>query len=198
MSNKWTTSTAALARHLAKNTHIIARHPHASQLHTYITQLIHTIEHTINRPPPPRFCGQCDTTTPTGHLCGHALYAPREHTETTCPHCHTTHHIDQLYQRTLDAAEHLAFTRETLIGNQRTHDAELYSEGLMGELDEFVHWQAFNRWVRERKLLPVMWLQPNGQHTHTPSPGARPEYRLGDLRYLRRTTKHQNDKTTSL
>lgn len=180
-------STADLALRLAANVHVIARRPDAGQCYAQIKQIVDDIEKVINRPPAPRFCGQCDTLIER-KICGLALYAPRDAIEVTCPNplCRTTHNIEKLYNRTLNNADNKYFPRDVLIGNQRV-DAERYTTGIMGELGEFVHWQTFNRWIREHQLKPAMWVRPNGRRVFTRhSPDDVPEYRLADVRKVKR------------
>lgn len=196
------TSTADLALHLAANVHAIARRPDAGACYTQIKAIVDDIERVINRPPAPRFCGQCDTMIER-KICGLALYAPRDAIEVTCPNplCRTTHNIERLYNRTLNNAENKTFPREVLIGNQRT-DADRYTTGIMGELGEFVHWRTFARWVREHQLKPAIWVRPNGRRVFTRhSSEDTPEYRLADVRKVKRhmdrkTGKAKTAKTT--
>lgn len=188
-------TTADLALDLAANVHAIARRPDAGQCYAQIRQIVDDIEKVINRPPAPRFCGQCDTMIER-KICGLALYAPRDAIEVTCPNplCRTLHNIERLYNRTLNNADNKTFPRDVLIGNQRT-DAERYTTGIMGELGEFVHWQTFNRWIREHQLKPVMWVRPNGRRVFTRhSTDDTPEYRLYDVRKVKRAMDRKNSK----
>ncbi|OIN81648.1 hypothetical protein [Mycobacterium malmoense] len=183
---------SVLALLLAHNVHAIASHKDAGRCYHDIRDAITQIEHAINRPPAPRFCGQCDTKIDR-KICGLALYAPRTAIEVTCPNpqCRTLHNIEKLYTRTLHNAETMTFPREVLIGNQRTDNPDRYTTGIMGELGEFVHWQTFNRWVRENRLRPATYVRPNGRrsfHRHTPQDT--PEYRLADVRKTKRLMDH--------
>ena len=190
------TTTSDLALALAGNVPAIARRPDAGACFAQIKHLVDDIEKVINRPPAPRFCGQCDTMIDR-KICGLALYAPRDALEVTCsnPLCRTVHNIERLYNRTLNNADNKTFPREVLIGNQRT-DAERYTTGIMGELDEFIHWQTFNRWIRDKQLKPAMWVRPNGRRVFTRhSTDDTPEYRLADVRKIKRAMDRKTGKT---
>ncbi|CQD03707.1 gp75 protein [Mycobacterium europaeum] len=189
------TTTSDLALALAGNVPAIARRPDAGACFAQIKHLVDDIEKVINRPPAPRFCGQCDTMIDR-KICGLALYAPRDALEVTCsnPLCRTVHNIERLYNRTLNNADNKTFPREVLIGNQRT-DAERYTTGIMGELDEFIHWQTFNRWIRDKQLKPAMWVRPNGRRVFTRhSTDDTPEYRLADVRKIKRAMDRKTGK----
>lgn len=191
------TTTADLALELAANVHVIARRPDAGQCYAQIKAIVDDIEKVINRPPAPRFCGQCDTLIER-KICGLALYAPRDAIETTCPKCRTTHNIEKLYNRTLNNADNKTFPREVLIGNQRTDSPERYTTGIMGELGEFVHWRTFNRWIREHRIRPRQYLRPNGRRgltRHTADDI--PEYLLADVRKVKRRMDRKNGRKDS-
>lgn len=191
-----TTATTDLALQLAANVHAIARRLDAGACYAQIKALVDDIEKVINRPPAPRFCGQCDTMIDR-KICGLALYAPRDATEVVCPNplCRTVHNIEKLYNRTLNSADYKTFPRDVLIGNQRV-DAERYTTGIMGELGEFVHWQTFNRWIRDGQLRPRQYLRPNGRRgltRHTADDT--PEYLLADVRKIKRRMDRKTGKT---
>jgi hypothetical protein len=190
------TTTATLALHLADNVHAIARIDQAGQFYAELRHAVDQIERCINRPPAPRFCGQCDTMLDR-KMCGVLLYAPRDAVEVGCPNpeCCTVHNIEKLYARWLDYADGMSFPREILIGNQRTDNAELYHTGIMGGLDEFVPWQSFNRWIREHHLYAATYVQADGRRSTTRNtPSDIPEYRLADVRRIRRTMDRKTPK----
>lgn len=180
--------TTAYAQWLAHNAHALAGIEDIGHFHHQLRTLIGKAQRCVDCPPQPRFCGQCDTMMDR-KMCGLALYAPRDAVEVTCPNrdCRTVHNIEKLYTRTLNSAEYKLFPREVLIGNQRTDSPERYTTGIMGELGEFVHWQTFNRWLREKRLKPRMYLRPNGRRGfYRQSDDDTPEYRLADLRKVKR------------
>lgn len=181
--------TAGYALWLSEHVHDLALVDGIGQFQHRLKNHIDKIWRTIERPPAPKFCGQCDTMT-DGKICGPALYAPRDAIEITCPTCKTTHNIEKLYNRTLNNADNKNFPREVLIGNQRTTNGEHYTTGIMGELDEFVPWRTFHSWTFEGHLRPRQYLRPNGRrglNRHTEDDIA--EYRLADVRKLRRQTR---------
>lgn len=180
--------TAGYALWLADHTHDLAGIDDVGRFHQRLRDLIDKAQKCVDCPPSPRFCGQCDTMIDR-KICGLALYAPRDAIEVKCPNpkCRTVHDIEKLYNRTLNSADYKTFPREVLIGNQRTDSPERYTTGIMGELGEFVHWQAFNRWLREKRLKPAMYLRPNGRRGfYRHGDDDIPEYRLSDVRKVKR------------
>ncbi|UXA06568.1 hypothetical protein KXD96_28300 (plasmid) [Mycobacterium sp. SMC-2] len=122
---------------------------------------------------------------------------PRDAIEVTCPNpqCRTTHNIERLYNRTLNNADNKTFPRDVLIGNQRTDSPDRYTTGIMGELGEFVHWRTFARWIRDKQLKPAMWVRPNGRRGfYRHSPEDVPEYRLADVRKVKRAMDRKTGK----
>jgi hypothetical protein len=185
---------AGMALWLADNTTgIAARDDQAGQLHAALTRVVARIEQTVNRRVPPRFCGRCTTTiTKDGRKqrCELALYARRDAIEVTCPNpdCRTVHNVERLFNQQLAESAYLRFSREELIGNQRTSDGDRYWTGLMGELGEFVHWQAFYRWVAPGGVLqrPDGFRRPDGRIGGTRhSPSDVPMWRLSNVRKAR-------------
>ncbi|AXN50959.1 hypothetical protein MMRN_38630 [Mycobacterium marinum] len=192
MPSGWCPTTAEVARWLAVHVHAIACDESAGTWKREIDALARKIKRAIDRPPAPRFCGQCDTRIDR-KICGLMLYARREAIEVTCSQCRITHNIDALYNRWLNSIDYRIATREELIGNQRAANPELYDTGIMGALDEPVSWQQFSRWCRERHLKPVRYMRPNGRRgffRHSDQDIA--EYRVGDVRRVRRKMAQQN------
>jgi hypothetical protein len=192
---------------IAHNTHQIAGMEDAGRIVRRVASLKDRAERCVDKPPSPRFCGQCDTKIDR-KICGLALYAARDAIEVTCPNpqCRTVHNIEKLYNRTINSADNKHFPREVIIGNQRPASPENYSTGILGELEEFVHWQTFNRWLREKRFKPVMYLRPCGncprcqakipylcekgrRGFYRRNEGDIPEYRLADVRRV----KHRLD-----
>lgn len=190
----WQPTTAEVARWLATHVHALACDESAGVWKREIQALVKKITRAVDLPPAPIFCGQCDTTKVDRKLCGVNLYAHPSAIEITCPNCHSTHNVEKLRTRTINDSNDRAFTREELIGNQRTSDPTLYTTGIMGANDEFVHWQTFNRWVRERHLKPADYLRPGGRRhgNWRHSPEDIPRYRLGDVRRVRAKMEQQN------
>lgn len=186
--------TTAYAQWLTHHTHTLASIETIHQLHHRLTQLTKRAQRCVDRPPAPRFCGQCDTMI-NRKMCCIMLYTRPDAIEVTCPNpnCRTTHNIEKLYTRWENSIDHQIVSREKIIGNQRTPNAELYDTGIMGALNEFVHWQAFNRWIRDRHLKPVRYLRANGRRGFfRHGDDDIPEYRVGDVRKVKR----RMDRTT--
>lgn len=188
------TTSAAAAKWLATHVHTLACDSGAGQYKSEIRALVRKIEKVIDRPPAPRFCGQCDKMIDR-KMCGLMLYARRDAIEITCsnPLCRTTHNIEALYNRWLNYIDDQIVPREQIIGNQRVANPELYNTGIMGALDEFVHWQTFNRWAREGHIKPVRYQRPNGRRgffRHGDEDV--PEYRVGDVRRVKRKMDQAN------
>lgn len=190
----WQPTTAEVARWLAAHAHALACDEAAGRWKRDADGLVRKIEKVIDRPPAPRFCGQCDTKIDR-KICGLMLYARRDAIEVTCPNpaCRTTHNIDALYNRWRNAIDYQIVSRDEMIGNQRASNPELHNTGIMGALEEFVHWQTFNRWIRDGHLRPVRYLRPNGRRGFfRHGPEDEPEYRVGDVRRVNRKMAASN------
>lgn len=190
----WQPTTAEVARWLAAHAHALACDEAAGRWKRDADGLVRKIEKVIDRPPAPRFCGQCDTKIDR-KICGLMLYARRDAIEVTCPNpvCRTTHNIEALYNRWRNAIDYQIVSREEMIGNQRAANPELHNTGIMGALEEFVHWQTFNRWIRDGHLRPVRYLRPNGRRGFfRHGPEDEPEYRVGDVRRVNRKMAASN------
>lgn len=192
--NGWQPTTAEVARWLATHAHALACDEGAGVWKRDVGSLVARIKRVIDRPPAPRFCGQCDTKIDR-KICGMMLHARREAIEVTCPNpvCRTTHNIEALYNRWRNAIDYQIVSREEMIGNQRAANPELHNTGIMGALEEFVHWQTFNRWIRDGHLRPVRYLRPNGRRGFfRHGPEDEPEYRVGDVRRVNRKMAQNN------
>lgn len=181
-------SIEQMAVWLAAHVHSLACDESAGQWKRDIDGLVRKIERAVDRPRAPKFCGQCDKMIER-KICGLMLYARRDAIEVTCsnPVCKTTHNVEALYNRWVNHVDYQILPRETIIGNQRAANPELHNTGIMGALDEFVHWQKFNRWIREGQLKPVRYQRANGRRGFFRH-GADdiPEYRVGDVRQVNR------------
>lgn len=180
----WRPTLVEIAKWLADNTHSLACDESAGQWKAQADDLVRKIKRVIDRPPAPKFCGQCDKMIDR-KICGLMLYARPDAIEVTCSNsaCRTTHNIEQLYNRWRNSIDHQILPRERIIGNQRTDNPELYDTGIMGTLEEFVSWQQFNRWVRERHIKPIHYVRPNGRIVFfRRSADDTPHYRVGDVR----------------
>ena len=192
--NDWQPTLPEIANWLAVHVHSLACDESAGQWKRDVDGLVKKIEKVIDRPPAPRFCGQCDTKIDR-KICGMMLHARREAIEVTCPNpvCRTTHNIEALYNRWRNAIDYQIVSREEMIGNQRAANPELHNTGIMGALEEFVHWQTFNRWIRDGHLRPVRYLRPNGRRGFfRHGPEDEPEYRVGDVRRVNRKMAASN------
>lgn len=192
--NDWRPTLPEIANWLAVHVHSLACDESAGQWKRDADGLVRKIEKVIDRPPAPRFCGQCDTKIDR-KICGLMLYARREAIEVTCsnPACRTTHNIEALYNRWRNAIDYQIVSRDEMIGNQRAANPELHNTGIMGALDEEVRWQTFNRWIRDGHLRPVRYLRPNGRRGFfRHGPEDEPEYRVGDVRRVWRKMAQSN------
>lgn len=192
--NDWRPTLPEMANWLAVHVHSLACDESAGIWKREVDGLVRKVEKVIDRPPAPRFCGQCDTKIDR-KICGLMLYARREAIEVTCPNpvCRTTHNIEALYNRWRNAIDYQIVSREEMIGNQRAANPELHNTGIMGALEEFVHWQTFNRWIRDGHLRPVRYLRPNGRRGFfRHGPEDEPEYRVGDVRRVNRKMAASN------
>lgn len=192
--NDWRPTLPEIANWLAVQVHSLACDESAGQWKRDADGLVKKIEKVIDRPPAPRFCGQCDTKIDR-KICGMMLHARRDAIEVTCPNpvCRTTHNIEALYNRWRNAIDYQIVSREEMIGNQRAANPELHNTGIMGALEEFVHWQTFNRWIRDGHLRPVRYLRPNGRRGFfRHGPEDEPEYRVGDVRRVNRKMAQNN------
>lgn len=190
----WRPMLPEIANWLAVHVHSLACDEAAGAWKRDVDGLVGRIEKVIDRPPAPRFCGQCDTKIDR-KICGLMLYARREAIEVTCPNpvCRTTHNIEALYNRWRNAIDYQIVSREEMIGNQRASNPELHNTGIMGALEEFVHWRTFQRWISDGHLRPVRYLRPNGRRgffRHGPEDV--PEYRVGDVRRVNRKMAQNN------
>lgn len=191
----WQPTPPEIAHWLAIHVHALACSEDAGQWKREIDALVRKIKRAVDRPPAPKLCGQCDHMNDDRKICGLMLRAHPDAIEVTCPLCHTVHNIEALYNRWRNYVDYQIVSRETLIGNQRAANPELYNTGIMGALDEFVHWQAFNRWVRERHLKPVRYMRPNGRRGFfRHGPEDIPEYRVGDVRRVKRKMEQAQGK----
>lgn len=190
----WRPTLPEIANWLAVHVHSLACDESAGIWKREADGLVKKIEKVVDRPPAPRFCGQCDTKIDR-KICGLMLYARRDAIEVTCPNpvCRTTHNIDALYNRWRNAIDYQIVSRDELIGNQRAANPELHNTGIMGALDEEVRWQTFNRWIRDGHLRPVRYLRPNGRRGFfRHGPEDTPEYRVGDVRRVNRKMAQNN------
>lgn len=180
------TDLEGCATFLARHAHALASTDSAGQTKRGIDTLCRRITKVIDRPPAPRLCGQCDHMD-DGKMCRTMLYAHPDAIEISCPDCHTVHNVERLSTSWLGYIDEQILDRTAIIGNQRTSNPELYDTGIMGALDEEVHWQTFNRWVREGHLRAVRYVRPGGRRSFTRhTPDDLPEYRVGDVRAVRR------------
>ena len=175
-----------MAGWLARHAEAIACGEDAADCLREITAMKPKIERVIDRPPAPRFCGQCDTRIDR-KICGMMLWAPRDAIEVYCTNCKTTHNIAKLIERFKNSIDNQIVPKAKIIGNQQTANPELYDLGIMGALEEYVSWQQFNRWARDGHLKPVRYLRPGGRRGFfRHGPDDVPEYRVGDVRRVRR------------
>lgn len=184
--------TPAMALWLARNVHAIACDEATGECKRDIDSLVRRIVRVVDRPPAPRFCGECDTKVGQ-KICGRRLHAHRDAIEVYCPGCQTTHNIEALLARFKREIDYRIVPREEIIGNQRTVNPELYDTGIMGALDETITWQQFNRWCKDGQLRPHRYVRADGGRDGKPrhaffrrSPEDVPEYRIGDVRNVRR------------
>lgn len=182
------TDGALMALWLARHTTAIAGDNGAAICLSEISACIGDAERVVNRPQPPRLWGRCLSKV-DGEDCATAIYGKRDAIEVRCPNpkCRTEYNAESLFIRNINASEYMHFTREELIGNQRTLHDERYWSGIMGELDEFVHYKEFQRWVKDGTLKPRRFRRPNGRCGFMRRGNDDvPEYLLADIRRVRR------------
>lgn len=151
---------------LAENTHLIARHEHAGDCHREIQNTADTIERLVNRPIPPRYCGNCPTVTQDkrgeDQTCAIPLYAKREAPEVCCWKCKTTYNVDDLIQHALNEVHDWLWSSQEVLE-------------IMAQIGEPIsprtwrHWRATGA-IQSRNEL-----------------GAEPKYHIEEVRYLRLT-----------
>ncbi|SBS73824.1 Gp75 protein (modular protein) [uncultured Mycobacterium sp.] len=180
------TEGVLMALWLARHVTAIAGDDAAALCLSEISACLGDAERVINRPQPPRLWGRCLSKI-DGQDCAIAIYGRRDAIEVRCPKCKTEYNAESLFIRNINASEYMHFTREELIGNQRTQHDERYWSGIMGELDEFVHYKEFQRWVKDGTLKARRFRRPNGRcgfmRRNTDDI---PEYLLADIRRVRR------------
>lgn len=192
----WQPTTAEVARWLATHVHALACDEGAGVWKRDVGSLVARIKRVIDRPPAPRFCGQCDTmlTDENGRrkMCGVGIYAPRDVVEVVCPNrkCRTVHNVEKLYTRTINSADQKNFPRKILLGIMRDLETPLSAD-------------TFDRYVRDGHLRPKMFLRPCGHCAQCAvkvrylcekgrrgffrhGPEDVPEYKLEDLRNIKR------------
>lgn len=158
-------SAPTLALWLAHNTHAIAANQHAGTCYNDIQHAINTIEHTINRPIPPKCCGPCPTPTARRQICGQPLEAKRDDIEIICPKCQTTHNVEHLIQDLLNQVDYQLFSRSELLLVMKTLGEPLPS-------------RTFHDWCAKGKLQPRGTRYSDGRE--------RAVYQLADVRRLKR------------
>ncbi|MEX3655262.1 hypothetical protein ABFW14_08535 [Mycolicibacterium fortuitum] len=116
-------SVNAMAHWLEKHTQAIASDEAAKECYSAIIDLTDQIRRMVNRPEPPRFCGPCTselTAEQRAKLrennqedrthCRVQLYAKRNASRVTCPHCRNEHDVDALQAAMLDEADEYSFS----------------------------------------------------------------------------------------
>lgn len=166
------TDSAGLARWLAQHVTAIAAHEAAAEHYVDVQRIILDIEHRINRPVPPRFCGPCpapDEDDPR-RACGTALMAKRDAIEVRCPTCKTTHNVERLLQRLLADVDHWRFTVSEILM-------------IMRALEEPLNERTFRRWRAQGKVRPRGFRRPDGAIGLTRrTEDDQPLYRLAEVR----------------
>jgi hypothetical protein len=158
------TDTAAAATFLAANTAAIARSEDAGQIYTDIHNAVTDIERIINRPPSPKYCGNCPTITDQ-HRCDEALLAKREDTEVTCWKCKTTHNVERLIERALAEVHDWLWTQQEILD-------------IMAQIGEPISPRTWRHWRATGKIMSRNEL------------GAEPKYYIEEVRHLRATYAH--------
>ncbi len=120
--------------------------------------------------------------------CGTAIYGRRDAIQVICPNrkCRSVYNAELLFTRNIQACDYMHFTREELIGNQRTEHQDRYWTGFMGEMGEFVHYKQFQRWIKDGRLKPRRFRRANGRHGfNRRNSDDEPEYLLAEVRRVR-------------
>lgn len=170
----------AQALWLAARVGDIARHEQAGDFCAQLAAYVLRIEHTINRPRPPRILGpctayvgqshdrQCSQAHP--HQCGIAVTAMPDDVEATCVHCGTVHDIERLIQQQMDAMDGESYTLREL---QRV---------ILPVAGITVPARTLHYWISRGQLTPTGFA------------GDTPRYLLRDVRELRES-RPQNGAT---
>lgn len=177
-----------MAEWLAAGVHSIACDESAGQWRSEVDQLVRQIQRAVDKPTPPKLWGRCLHKLDDGTDCATAIYGKRDAIQVVCPNrrCRAEYNADLLFQRNIKACDYMHFTREELIGNQRTEHADRYWTGFMGEMGEFVHYKQFQRWIKDGKLKPRRFRRATGRHgSYRRNEEDIPEYLLADVRRVR-------------
>ena len=180
-----------MALWLAANIHAIACDESAGRIRAEVDSLVRAIQRVVDRSTPPKLWGRCLHRV-DGKDCATAIYGNHNAIEVTCPNpkCKSRYNAELLFTRNINACDYMHFTREELIGNQRTEHADRYWTGFMGELGEFVHYKQFQRWLKDGKLKPARFRRPSGRHGQwRRNEEDVPEYLLADVRRVRLQTE---------
>ncbi|WP_029289114.1 hypothetical protein [Cellulomonas sp. HZM] len=129
------------------------------QMSTALRSARAVLEHRLDRRV---FRGRCDAVTESGEACGGALYVVPPAATVTCPLCGTEYPADERRLALLRAA------RASLV------TATEAARALQG-LGVAVEPATIRKWVQRDLLHP---------RAHTPAPGNKPLYRLGDVEQL--------------
>jgi hypothetical protein len=158
----------------------IAGRPDAGKCHRKITHHVAAIEHTINRPPPTRFCGPCPTmTAPNEHEplspCRTELRADHDAITVQCPTCATVHQIAELQSELWQRLENRLVTYPELVEIcRRTAEPVPVRSTLY-------------KWIAQKRLTVKGYQRPDGHRRIAPTKHGetdQPVYRLGDVRRL--------------
>jgi hypothetical protein len=158
-------TVSAAALRLADSVHLIARMETSGDIWRTIRGHIEDIDRIINRPVPPRYCGNCPAPVEDRHAgavrpCAVPLYAGRTDAEVSCPSCRSVHVIDDLIRTALDEVRGWLWTSGEVLA-------------VMARIGEPIPPRTWRRWRSEGRIASrSQW-------------GTEPRYHLEEVRALR-------------
>jgi len=178
----WRTSIG-YATYLANNTDLLAKDEDAGEAHKRFNTLARRIEHTINRPIPPKLIGPCPTFDENGNRCSIrqpnnrktrvALYARRDATHVVCPQCKKRHDVRDVEQKAIIDREKLRFDASEILN-------------LMASINEPLSERTWRDWRAKGRIKIRGYRRPDGSKGLTRhNDDDEPLYRLADVRRLR-------------
>jgi hypothetical protein len=164
LSRDYRASTRDCVEWLAHHVGAIANDEAAGELFDEVKTAVDAITNIINRPEPPRFLGPCPILLTDDYgerICNTQLTAGRADSAVQCPACKTTHEVNDLHARQVDATDAMSFTI-----------AQLYRL-ILPINREYVPLRTLQHWAASGRLVPTGY------------EGDEPRFLLADVRELR-------------